>query len=76
MADNAAHRPTGAAAGSELETTPFGIVTIGINEVIGEATGHDHPHMQTATANYRRLLAAMDLPTDEIERRMQEVLEA
>jgi tetratricopeptide (TPR) repeat protein len=38
----------------------------------GEATGREHPHMQTAIANYRRLLAEMGFRKSEIRKRVQE----
>jgi tetratricopeptide (TPR) repeat protein len=40
-----------------------------------KASGHPHPRLQESTENYRRLLAAMDLPGDEINRRVQSALD-
>ncbi|MCH8852647.1 MAG: tetratricopeptide repeat protein, partial [Planctomycetes bacterium] len=39
----------------------------------GEQTGHEHPHMQAAIANYHRLLKAMGLSDTEIARRVADV---
>ena len=36
----------------------------------GQATGHEHPHMQAAWQNYRLLLAEMELAEAEIEHRI------
>ena len=36
----------------------------------GRHTGHQHPHIQAAMENHTRLLEAMDLPQDEIRRRV------
>jgi hypothetical protein len=38
-------------------------------------SGHNHPNLVAAIVNYRRLLEDMSLPTDEIDRRIQEALE-
>jgi hypothetical protein len=46
-----------------------------IRHKFGEATGHEHPHMQTAIENYRQLLDAMGLSAAEIDARLREVLE-
>ncbi len=35
-----------------------------------ECNGHEHPHLQTAILNYRCLLTALQLPAEEIERRI------
>jgi hypothetical protein len=37
-----------------------------------ESTGHEHPHFQAAIGNYAALLVAMDLPEEEVKRRVQE----
>ena len=45
---------------------------LGIFAEFGRNTGHNHPGLQVAIANYRRLLKAMNLPPDEIDRRIRE----
>ena len=54
------------------EAEPLMRRAVEIFSKFGETTGHEHPHMQTAIGNYRRLLEAMKLPEDEIERRIAE----
>jgi tetratricopeptide (TPR) repeat protein len=41
----------------------------------GRETGHNHPALQKVIANYRSILEAMNLPSDEIERRIREAQE-
>jgi hypothetical protein len=36
-------------------------------------TGHKHPHLDTARANYRELLAALGETPDQIEQRLREL---
>jgi hypothetical protein len=40
-----------------------------------QATGHPHPDWPTASANYKAMLAAMNLSPSEIEARLQAALE-
>ncbi len=40
----------------------------------GQATGYEHPHMRTATENYRQLLEALGLSEHQIAARLQEIL--
>jgi hypothetical protein len=40
-----------------------------------ETTGHEHPHMQQVIRNYSALLSDMHIGPDEIQRRVQTLLE-
>ena len=54
------------------EAEPLMRRALGIFAEFGRNTGHNHPGLQVAIANYRRLLKAMNLPPDEIDRRIRE----
>ena len=41
----------------------------------GQHTGHEHPFMQTDLENYRQLLNALEVPPEEIERRVQAAMQ-
>ena len=47
---------------------------VAIFSKFAQSTGHEHPHMQAVTDNYRQLLAALGLSAAEIHAKLQEVL--
>lgn len=55
------------------EAEPLMARMVTIFAQFGHQTGHEHPHMQTAIRNYRRLLAAMNIPDDEVDQRLGEL---
>ncbi len=57
------------------EAEPLMRRMVAILDRFHKATGHEHPHMQADLENLRLLLAAMELPPDEIERRVQAAIE-
>ena len=54
---------------AEAEPLSWRMITIFIR--FGKATGHEHPHMQAALANYFGLLIAMGLSEDEALAKIQ-----
>ena len=53
------------------EAEPVSGRMITIFTAFGKATGHEHPHMQAALANYLGILTAMGLSEDEAKARIQ-----
>ena len=46
---------------------------VSILKHFNDSTGHEHPHWQTALANYGGLLQAIGLSQDDMVRRLQDV---
>jgi tetratricopeptide (TPR) repeat protein len=57
------------------EAEPLMRRAVGILARFGQQTGHPHRGLQRAIDNYRGLLKAMNLPQDEIDRRVREAQE-
>ena len=55
------------------EAEPLYRRMVSIFKCFNDLTGHEHPHWQTALANYSGLLQAMGLPQEDIARRLQDV---
>ena len=57
------------------EAEPLSWRHVAILVAFGKATGHEHPHMQAALANYLGILTAMGLSEDEVKARIQAKLQ-
>ena len=55
------------------EAEPLYRRMVSIFKHFNDSTGHEHPHWQTALANYSGLLQAMGLPQEDIARRLQDI---
>jgi hypothetical protein len=53
------------------EAEPLMARVVRIIALFGRKTGHEHPHTQLFTRNYRQLFEAMGLPKNEVARRVR-----